>query len=492
MCERQSSASAGHCAGDGVVLVIIDGLSDVCLGDGRGGVLSRAKTPTLSALTARGQCGLLDPVSPGLTCGSDTAHLALFGYEPRGLYRGRGAFEAIGDGIDMRQGDIAFKSSFASLSGSPKDDPFGFYGNARKETKMNQNANDSPTVVSRKVEGPSLREEIVALCRVLDGTRLPSFPEVQVTVQYAMKHRCGVRLRGKHFSDMVSDTDPRVAGEPLGRSVPLDGADAEPDGSRRAEYSAAVVNEVSDVFRQILATHEVNRDRVLRQGLPPANVLLLRGASEHIHVAEPFEARHGLSAFLIAPTKIIAGVGVTVGLPIVFAPGATGDYQTDYNSKADTCVHTMLTKSDVASDRWRYDVGIVHVKAVDDAVRVRRVSPPTRCVANRANGSAHVRKHEIRRSESACVSPVEQRSDTHYLRRLHVGVAVRRRARARDGQPMLTFRATGPRRRLRQEAHSSRGCGRHDFADRRRSTVLSASWCPHNGNRGSLHSHQPC
>lgn len=26
--------------------------------------------------------GLLDPVEPGLACGSDTAHLAILGYDP--------------------------------------------------------------------------------------------------------------------------------------------------------------------------------------------------------------------------------------------------------------------------------------------------------------------------------------------------------------------------------------------------------------------------
>lgn len=40
----------------------------------------------------------MDPVEPGLACGSDTAHLSLFGYDPRTYYRGRGAFESMGAG----------------------------------------------------------------------------------------------------------------------------------------------------------------------------------------------------------------------------------------------------------------------------------------------------------------------------------------------------------------------------------------------------------
>ena len=37
----------------------------------------------LCAPTAAGLNGQLDPVQPGLACGSDTAHLSIFGYDPR-------------------------------------------------------------------------------------------------------------------------------------------------------------------------------------------------------------------------------------------------------------------------------------------------------------------------------------------------------------------------------------------------------------------------
>lgn len=45
----------------------------------------------------------------GLACGSDTSHLSMFGYDPRRYYRGRGAFETMGTGLEMLPGDIAFK-----------------------------------------------------------------------------------------------------------------------------------------------------------------------------------------------------------------------------------------------------------------------------------------------------------------------------------------------------------------------------------------------
>ena len=64
------------------------------------------------AIAAAGVSGLMDPVQAGLACGSDTAHMSMFGYDPRTYYRGRGAFETMGAGLDMLPGDIAFKVLF--------------------------------------------------------------------------------------------------------------------------------------------------------------------------------------------------------------------------------------------------------------------------------------------------------------------------------------------------------------------------------------------
>ena len=52
--------------------------------------LQASHTPHLDAICAGGSVGLMDPVEPGLACGSDTAHLSLLGYDPRKWYRGRG------------------------------------------------------------------------------------------------------------------------------------------------------------------------------------------------------------------------------------------------------------------------------------------------------------------------------------------------------------------------------------------------------------------
>lgn len=303
-----------------VVLIIVDGLSDVSP------TLSLAATPTIDRAAQRGRVGLMDPVRAGLACGSDTAHLSMFGYNPFECYRGRGAFEAVGAGMEIFAGDVAFKCNFA---------------------RMDYEGAVTARCAGRGEEMEKLAQRLVSQ---LDGMVVEG---VDVGVLYAGGHRCVVRLRGEALSDRVSNTDPLVDKRKLQRSRAL---------AKGAESCAHVVNEVSDNMRRVLETCKEN---VLGGVRPGTNVVLLRGASEAIDV-QCFKDRHGINAFLIAPTKIIAGVGKTVGMEVVRVPGGTGGYDTDLRAKARSCVKTLMERGD---DGWKWQMGIVHIKAVDEAVR---------------------------------------------------------------------------------------------------------------------------
>lgn len=60
--------------------------------------MQKAKIPIFDALSKSGINGIMDPVETGLSCGSDTAHMNIFGYNPFKEYRGRGSFETMGAG----------------------------------------------------------------------------------------------------------------------------------------------------------------------------------------------------------------------------------------------------------------------------------------------------------------------------------------------------------------------------------------------------------
>ncbi|KAH7446552.1 hypothetical protein KP509_01G061700 [Ceratopteris richardii] len=330
-----------------VVLVLVDGLGDVSIPTlGFQTPLQAAVTPNLDAIASAGINGLMDPVEPGLACGSDTAHLSLLGYDPRTYYRGRGAFESMGAGIAMSPGDIAFKCNFATI-----DDQTGIVTSRRADRHF-------------EVEGP-------VLCSALDQIKLPSFPEYEVRVRYATEHRCGVVVKGPNLSGNISGTDPLKDNRPLEVVKPLDGTDA-------AKHTAAVVNELSHEMRQVLQAHPLSISR-RSQGKNAANVVLLRGCGIRIQVPSFYE-KHGLYPCMVAPTKIIAGLGLSLGIDILEAPGATGDYRTLLTSKAmaitkaltaplSTVPQIFVPGDDTLSPGRKdgYDFGFLHIKAVDDA-----------------------------------------------------------------------------------------------------------------------------
>ncbi|XP_042058021.1 probable 2,3-bisphosphoglycerate-independent phosphoglycerate mutase [Salvia splendens] len=330
-----------------VAFILVDGVGDVSLPRfGYKNPLQVANVPNLDAIASAGINGLMDPVEVGLGCGSDTAHISLLGYDPMIYYRGRGAFESMGAGLAMSPGDIAFKTNFATLD-------------------------ESTGVVTSRRADRHFEEEGPVLCAALDRLKLPSFPQYEVRVRYATEHRCGVVVKGPKLSGYISGTDPLKDNRLLLQAQPLDDSD-------EAKNTAAVINELSKEISRILVGHPVNARRVA-EGKNIANVVLLRGCGIRIEVP-PFEKIHGLWPCMVAPTKIIAGLGLSLGIDILEASGATGDYRTLLTSKSDAIDRALSAPSKSSPNVFvpgedehkpgrpdGYDFGFLHIKAIDDA-----------------------------------------------------------------------------------------------------------------------------
>ena len=71
----------------GIIFLMIDGVADYSNGPDKRTPLQKANTPCLDALASQNIFGVHDPVQSGLACGSDTAHLSIFGYDPLKHYK---------------------------------------------------------------------------------------------------------------------------------------------------------------------------------------------------------------------------------------------------------------------------------------------------------------------------------------------------------------------------------------------------------------------
>lgn len=90
-----------------------------------------------------------------------------------------------------------------------------------------------------------------------------------------------------------------------------------------------------------------------------------------------FENKHEFRPCMVAPTKIIAGLGLSLSIDILEAPGASGDYRTLLTSKASaiakalsaplqSCPNVFVPGEEAHIPGFPngYDFGFLHIKVI--------------------------------------------------------------------------------------------------------------------------------
>jgi 2,3-bisphosphoglycerate-independent phosphoglycerate mutase len=291
------------------LLLIIDGLGDLPTPKTP---LQAAKKPNFDRLAKEGISGMMSPVAKYVVPGSDVAHLNILGYDPGVFYRGRGPLEALGLGIRLENGDVAFRANFATMSGEKIID--------RRAGRI-----DTATATSLS-KGLSMKID-----------------DVEAIFRNSAEHRGALVLRGKGLSSCISSTDAHE-NEELSECHPM-------DDSAEAKKTADIVNRFTAAVREKLGKAPENKGRKL-----PANVVLLRGAGNYVHPPS-FHDRFGLNAACVAGGALYKGVASFIGMDVLMVPGATGDRNTDLGAKAKAAAKALES----------YDFVFMHVKLCDSA-----------------------------------------------------------------------------------------------------------------------------
>ena len=305
------------------ILVVGDGMADRPIRElGMKTPLQAANTPSIDKLAHSGICGIMDPISPGIPAGSDTAHLAIFGYDPYKYYFGRGPFEALGAGLDVAPGDVAFRCNFATVD---------------------ENMLILDRRAGRKIEAAD------NLAEALNRIKLNSFPDIRVSFKHTTEHRCALVLKGSGLSRMISDSDPNQNNAPILPIEPL-------DDTEEAIRTANIANELTSMFYKILDGHPQNLIQRIRGGLM-ANAVLLRGAGTLSKEIKTLNEKYGILAAVIGVNALVLGVCKAVGMQHLRVEGATGTVETDVEAKALKAIEALN----------RFDFIYIHVKAPDNA-----------------------------------------------------------------------------------------------------------------------------
>lgn len=251
-----------------IIFLIMDGLGGLESDEQGGTELQVAKKPNLDRLAAKSICGLLDPISPGITPGSGPAHFGLFGYDPVEYNIGRGVLEAAGIDFPFTDDDVLARINFCTVGADGRI----------IDRRAGRLATDDNIRVCEK-----LQKQINKHDRLLD-----------ILIKPVKEHRAVVAFRGKGLFGDLDDTDPQKTGElPLAPKA-LD------------EKSESIVPIVADFIHQA--------GRILK-GEPRANMLLLRGFAKYRRFPSMLE-RFKMKSLAIATYPMYKGIARLLGMEV--------------------------------------------------------------------------------------------------------------------------------------------------------------------------------
>ena len=325
-----------------IVYVILDGLGDDPL-PALGGrtPLEAARTPNLDRLARDGRNGYVTTVGEGIAPESDIAVFSILGYDPHEHHTGRGPLESVGVGVEVNDGDLAYRVNFATVEAD----------------------GDGWAILDRRVGRDLSSEEALALAEEVQ--RNVKLEGATFDFRATIGHRGVLVLRSDEgrLSAEVENSDPAygregalgVAKETFDNHVvlvtPVDGHEND-EGAVRA---ARLTNEWLRASYEVLRSSEVNRQRTA-EGKLPGNFILTRDGGDHLPDLVPFKQKFGpeMGCFVEMPVEL--GIARLIGLGIVEAPAVgPGGVEEQYGAWAKLALDAI----------GGYDALYIHIKGPD-------------------------------------------------------------------------------------------------------------------------------
>ena len=297
------------------VVILGDGMADEPLKELGGQTpLEYAHTPELDALAKKSEIGLSRTIPEGMKPGSDTANLAVLGYNPRDHYTGRSPLEALSIGVPMKDTDIALRTNLVTLT--EEEVPFG------EQTILDHSSGEISTADAAVL--------LEAVKRELQNETY------QFYVGTSYRHLL-IWDRGQVL-DLAQPHD--HLGQKIGPYLP------EEETLRRMMVRSY----------EILKNHPLNLARKAA-GKNPANCCWFWGAGTK-PLLPSFEEKTGKKGAMISAVDLLKGIAVGSGMTNIVVEGADGTLETNYEGKAQAAVDALT--------RGGYDFAYVHVEAPDE------------------------------------------------------------------------------------------------------------------------------
>ena len=317
-----------------IVYVLLDGVGDLPHPDTNNKTpLDDAQTPNLDLLTKNGKMGQVISVGKGIAPESDIAVFNMLGYKfHHADYAGRGVIEAIGIGIDFKNGDLALRGNFATLD-------------------------EKNVIIDRRAGRNIEKQDATGIAKEIEENIKFSNPLVSVVVAPTIGHRVVIRIRDEHpLSANISNTDPayaRIDGMGIAKAVgdflkierclPLDETDS-------SLLTSNLVNEFTEQTLKIMKESIINKNRD-EQNKKLLNSILLRDAGNKIPNVQYINEKYSMKFSCIVDMPVEIGISNILQMKAFSAGGLT-----DYEEKAKVAAKALNTENAI----------YVHLKGPDE------------------------------------------------------------------------------------------------------------------------------
>lgn len=247
------------------IVVLGDGMADEPIKEIEGKTpLEYARTPVMDKLAKKSEIGLAHTIPEGMKPGSDTANLAVLGYDPKKYYTGRSPLEALSIGVPMKDTDIALRCNIVTVS----DDNLPY---------------EEKTIIDHS-SGEITTEDADILIKAIQKELNTDTYQFYTGTSY--RH-----LLIWNKGSVVELTPPHdVLGQTIGQYLPED----------------AKLREMMKKSYDILNNHPINVERA-KKGLNKANSLWFWGAGTR-PALDSFEGKFGKKGAMISAVDLLKGI----------------------------------------------------------------------------------------------------------------------------------------------------------------------------------------
>lgn len=305
------------------LVILGDGMADYKIEElGNKTPLEVANKPCMDFIAKNGFNGVAKTVPDNMVPESDTANLAILGYDPAIYSKGRSPLEAASMGLEMTPTQYAFRCNVVTLS----------EGDVYEERVMlDHSAGEITTEEASKL--------IEAIDKELGNEIRRFYPGVSYRHCLIYDNPPGYD-KNERIYDFSRPHD--IIGKTIGEYLPC--------GEIGEKYKELFVKST-----KILDEHPVNIQR-RKDGKNVANSIWLWSPGKKPQLSNFYE-KFGLKGTVISAVDLIKGIGLCAGMKSIDVEGATGNYKTNYAGKAEAAISAFKSGDDFV---------YVHVEAPDE------------------------------------------------------------------------------------------------------------------------------